>query len=173
MRRKLSAAPPDDVVCAWAMSGRTRSEQPPAPNGPRSNGRAVPPQRVISKRTADVTLLAMREAVTDGTGRKANSPYYDIFGKTGTAQLPNLETGGYYQDRYNSSFLGGAPVDAPRLVVGCFINDPDRSIGHYGGVVAGPAVRRVIERTLVYLGVPANEGTDPNEVNIDRYEVIE
>ncbi len=130
-------------------------------------------QRVISRRTAEATLYAMRDAVVDGTGKKANSPYYDLFGKTGTAQLPNFDTGGYYDDRYVSSFLGGAPVDHPRLVVGCFVKDPDRSIGHYGGVVAAPAVRRVVERSLVYLGVPANEGTDPTELAVERYEIVE
>jgi cell division protein FtsI (penicillin-binding protein 3) len=134
---------------------------------------AIPPQRVISKRTADAALFAMRDAVLDGTGQKADSPYYDLFGKTGTAELPNLETGGYHKNRYMSSFLGGAPVDQPRLVVGCFVRDPDRSIGHYGGIVSAPAVRNVIERSLVYLGVPANEGTDPSELSIERYEIVE
>ena len=131
------------------------------------------PQRVVSQRTAEAALFAMRDAVVDGTGKKANSPYYDLWGKTGTAQLPNFETGGYHQDRYVSSFLGGAPADKPRLVVGCFVNDPHRSVGHYGGIVAAPAVRKVVERSLIYLGVPTNEGTDPSELTIERYEVVE
>lgn len=133
----------------------------------------VPLQRVISQRTADASLFAMRDSVLDGTGTKADSPYYDLFGKTGTAELPNLDTGGYHKNRYMSSFLGGAPVDQPRLVVGCFIKDPDRSIAHYGGLVAAPAVRNVIERSLVYLGVPANEGTDPSELTTERFEIVE
>lgn len=130
-------------------------------------------QRVISKRTAGATLYAMRESVESGTGKKANSPYYNIFGKTGTAQLPNFEDGGYFSDRYMSSFLGGAPVENPRLVVGCFINDPQKSIGHYGGVVAAPAVMHVIDRSLIYLGVPPNPGTDPSDRVDDQYEIIE
>ncbi|MGB0768013.1 MAG: peptidoglycan D,D-transpeptidase FtsI family protein [Phycisphaeraceae bacterium] len=131
------------------------------------------PQRIVSTRTAEAALYAMRDAVVDGTGKKANSPYFDLFGKTGTAQLPNFDTGGYHSDRYVSSFLGGAPVDQPQLVVGCFIKDPDRALGHYGGVVAAPAVRSVIERSLIYLGVPTNPGTDPTERTIERYEIIE
>lgn len=133
----------------------------------------VPHQRVISKRSAAATIFAMRDAVVDGTGKKANSPYYDLFGKTGTAELPNLEQGGYHKNRYMSSFLGGAPADNPQLVVGCFIRDPDRSIGHYGGIVAAPAVRNVIEKSLIYLGVPPNEGTDLSERVDDRYEIVE
>ncbi|MEM6506249.1 MAG: penicillin-binding protein 2 [Planctomycetota bacterium] len=133
------------------------------------------PQRVISERTAEATLYAMRDAVAGerGTGGKANSPFYDIFGKTGTAQLPNFEAGGYHQDRYVSSFLGGAPVEQPRLVVGCFIKDPDRSVGHYGGVVAAPAVRNVIERSLIYLGVPTNPGTDLGDRLDNQFEYVE
>jgi len=132
-----------------------------------------PSQRVVSRRTADATLYAMRDAVLDGTGTKANSPFYDSFGKTGTAQLPNMETGGYHSDRYMSSFLGGAPVDKPRLVVGVFIKDPDKSVGHYGGVVAAPAFRNVIERSLIYLGVPANPGSDTSTLGTEPYEIVE
>lgn len=131
------------------------------------------PQRVISERTAEATLYAMRDAVLTGTGKKANSPYYDFWGKTGTAQLPNPELGNYFQDRYLSSFLGGAPLENPKLVVGCFIKDPDRSIGHYGGIVAAPAVRNVTERALIYLGVPPNPGTDLSERIDNRYEIVE
>jgi cell division protein FtsI (penicillin-binding protein 3) len=131
------------------------------------------PQRVISQRTAEATLYAMRDAVVDGTGKKANSPYYDFWGKTGTAQLPNFETGGYHQDRYVSSFLGGAPVEKPRLVIGCFIQDPDKTVGHYGGVVAAPAVRNVGERSLIYLGVPTSPGSDVSDRADNLYEIIE
>lgn len=131
------------------------------------------PQRVVSQRTAEATLYAMRDAVLTGTGQKANSHYYDFWGKTGTAQLPNFESGGYHQDRYVSSFLGGAPLENPKLVVGCFIQDPDRSIGHYGGTVAAPAVRNITERALIYLGVPTNPGTDLSERIDNRYEVVE
>ncbi len=129
-------------------------------------GEGVLPQRVVSERTARATLNAMRDAVINphGTGRRANSPYYDIFGKTGTAQLPDLENGGYMADGFASSFLGGAPSDSPRIVVGCFVLGTKRNPEHYGGLVSAPTVRNVIEQTLLYLGVPTNPGTDPAEI---------
>jgi hypothetical protein len=40
------------------------------------------------------------------------------------------------------------------VVVVCVIHRPDKRKGHYGGVVAAPGARRVVEQTLVYLGVP-------------------
>lgn len=119
--------------------------------------------RVLSPRVAERTRRALGEVVSDpaGTGRRAKSELYDLFGKTGTAELPDLENGGYHRNQYVSSFIAGAPVDRPRLVVGCFIHKPDRSIGHYGGEVSGPAVMRVMERSLQYLGVPTKADTAP------------
>lgn len=127
--------------------------------------------RAISEKGAALTRHAMRMCVigvddtdTHATGRLAKSKYYDIFGKTGTAQLPKETGGGYYQDRYISSFIGGAPLDHPRLVVGCFLRDPSKKFGHYGGTVAGPYVANTLEASLVYLGVPTNPGTDPSKM---------
>lgn len=115
-----------------------------------------PGQRVLDQRVADYTRSVMRRQVLEGGGQKANSKLYDLFGKTGTAQLPNFKQGGYYQDQYVSSFIAGAPLDSPKLVVGCFIHKPDKKVGHYGGTVSGPAVMQVMEQSLMYMGVPTN-----------------
>jgi len=109
--------------------------------------------RVLSPAVARQTREVLGRAVTEGTGRKARSDFYTVFGKTGTAQLPDFKNGGYHQDRYISSFVAGAPLDRPRLVVGVFVHDPDKKIGHYGGTVSGPASKRILERSLRYLGV--------------------
>ncbi|MCC6682810.1 MAG: penicillin-binding protein 2 [Phycisphaeraceae bacterium] len=113
-------------------------------------------QRVLTANIAAHTREVLGRAVSEGTGRKAQSDLYSLFGKTGTAQLPNFVSGGYYQDRYVSSFICGGPLEAPQLVVGCFIHEPDPSVGHYGGTVAAPAASRVIEQSLVYLGAPTS-----------------
>ena len=36
-------------------------------------------------------------------------------------------------------------------------DDPDKKIAHYGGEVAGPVVRDIINDTLEYLGVAPNK----------------
>ena len=62
--------------------------------------------------------------------------------------------GGYHEDRYVSSFIAAAPVDDPRIVVLCVIDDPDRSKGRwYGSATAGPVVRDIVDAALPYLGV--------------------
>jgi cell division protein FtsI/penicillin-binding protein 2 len=92
--------------------------------------------------------------MTQGTGRRVQSALYSMFGKSGTAQLPIAEGGGYHEDRYVSSFIAAAPHDNPRLVVLCVIDDPDRSRGvWYGSATAGPVVRDLMDGTLQYLGV--------------------
>lgn len=109
---------------------------------------------------ADITLIAreaMRDVMTQGTGRKAQSERYQLFSKSGTAQLPRADRRGYHQDRYVSSFIAGAPFNEPRLVVLCVIDDPDKDKGHFGGAIAGPVVRDVIDEALDYLGVEPDQ----------------
>ncbi len=92
---------------------------------------------------------------------------YTMFGKSGTADVPvgpapkgfkyPLARVGYYEGQYNSSFLAGAPFDHPRLTIVVVIDDPGperiRKRQHYGSWVAAPVARRVLERSLEYLGV--------------------
>ncbi len=92
---------------------------------------------------------------------------YQMFGKSGTAEIPLGKapegkrrprgSTGYFDNQYNSSFVAGAPLERPRLLVVIVIDDPgpvlvaDRH--HYGSRVGGPVARRVLERSLTYLGV--------------------
>ena len=113
--------------------------------------------RVLSEPVVAAVRAALRAVVTEGTGRAARSRTYRIFGKSGTPQLPRPDGGGYYEDRYRSTFIGAAPLESPRIVVLCVIDDPERSTGYFGGATAGPVVRDIIDETLAYLGVPGDE----------------
>jgi cell division protein FtsI/penicillin-binding protein 2 len=110
-------------------------------------------QDVLDRSMALTVRAAMRTVMLEGTGRAARSQRYEMFGKSGTAQLPKKEGGGYHEDRYVSSFIAGAPYEDPRIVVVVVMDDPDKSKGHYGGKIAGPVVRDIIDETLGYLGV--------------------
>ncbi|MDP7005471.1 MAG: penicillin-binding protein 2 [Phycisphaerales bacterium] len=113
-------------------------------------------RNAITKKTAALTRQIMGKVMTEGTGRKAQSKQYELFGKSGTAQLPKIDGKGYFEDRYIASFIAGAPLNNPEIVVLCVIDDPDKSIAHYGGIVAGPVVRDIIDETLNYLGVESS-----------------
>ena len=66
--------------------------------------------------------------------------------------------GGYFKDRHTSNVIAAAPYEDPRVVVICVIDDPDKSIGHYGGKVAGPVVKDLVDMILDYEGVMPDEG---------------
>ena len=115
-----------------------------------------------SKRVIDPKVLveakdAMSSVVEEGTGRKAQSDKYRMYGKTGTAELSIPGVKGYDRSRYTASFLAAAPLENSRLVVLCVIDDPDKKKGHFGGTIAAPVVRDVVTETLEYLGVPYDQ----------------
>jgi cell division protein FtsI (penicillin-binding protein 3) len=121
---------------------------------------AAAPRRAVSAAAARVSREVMEAVMLEGTGRRARSEHYRIFGKSGTAQLPRREGGGYHEDRYRSSFVGAAPFETPRLVVLCIIDDPDRTAvpdAYGGGALAGPVVRNVLDEALAYLGVEPDQ----------------
>jgi cell division protein FtsI (penicillin-binding protein 3) len=98
-------------------------------------------------------LRRMLEMATGpgGTAPRAQITGYRVAGKTGTAH--KLEGAGYASNKYVSSFVGFAPVSAPRLIVAVMIDEPSAG-QYYGGAVAAPAFSRVMAGALRLLSVP-------------------
>jgi len=115
--------------------------------------RPVDGMRVLPESLAVLTREVLGDVMIEGTGRKAQSTRFRIFGKTGTAQLVRPDGKGYYEDRYVANFLGGAPLSHPRIAIVAVIDDPDRRKAHFGGETAAPMARDIIDETLEYLGV--------------------
>ena len=108
-------------------------------------------RRVMSETTA-ARLRTMMETVVgeDGTAASAAIAGIRIAGKTGTAE--KVVGGRYAPGYYVASFAAFAPADDPQLVVLVAIDEP-RGGSHYGGVVAAPIVRRILEQALPRVGV--------------------
>ena len=101
-------------------------------------------RRVFSEGTTG-TLREMLAAVVDsGTARPARIADFPIAGKTGTAQKYDADIGTYAPGRYLSSFVGFAPAAAPSLA-GVVVIDEPRGKHYYGGDVAAPVFREVIQ----------------------------
>lgn len=111
-------------------------------------------RKVFSPKTADLVREMLGRVVKEGTGRNAALQNYRVFGKTGTAQVAMRGGGGYEPDAYVASFVGGAPIDRPRVMAIVNVNRPSVAKGYYGGLVAAPAVRYILRRTLEYLQTP-------------------
>jgi cell division protein FtsI/penicillin-binding protein 2 len=84
-----------------------------------------------------------------GTASEVSVPGYTLAGKTGTAQV--AENGTYSKTKYVASFIGFAPAQDPKLLVGVVVDQPQGEI--YGGSVAAPAFGKIAEYALPYLGV--------------------
>ncbi len=129
--------------------------------------RVLPPEVAITTRSGMLGVADRLDEKLKRTFPDDPTPRYTMFGKSGTAQIPCVPppgkkrppgATGYFQRQYNSSFIAAAPASEPELVVLVVIDDPGpsrvRVRAHYGSSVAGPVVRRVIERSLTYMGVP-------------------
>lgn len=103
-----------------------------------------------------VVEVPMQGVVTRGTGKRAQIPGYHVFGKTGTAQCIS-PAGGYVHGKYISSFVCGAPVEDPRLLVLVVVNQSSVGGEAFGGKVAAPAAASILRQSLVYLRVSPDE----------------
>ena len=126
-----------------------------------------------------VREMMLGVAKKGGTARRAAVAGYTVAGKTGTAQIarPKKEGGGYYDDRFNASFIGIVPASKPRVVilvtyhkpVACRRRDTSEARGiplynHQGGVCAAPTFSEIAAYVLRYLAV---EPDVPDEVPED------
>ena len=115
-------------------------------------GALVSGEKVLSAESARAVRAMLEAAVQpSATGPRARIMGWRVAGKTGTAH--KQENGGYAPDKYLSSFVGLAPVSAPRLVVAVMIDEPSAG-QHYGGTVAAPVFAQVMQGALRLLGVP-------------------
>jgi len=98
---------------------------------------------------------AMASVVNEGTGKRAKLDKWQVFGKTGTANIARSDSRGYSDSEYVASFVAGAPAEDPAIVVLVSICKPNRSLGkgYTGGAVSSPVAAKILEKTLTYLGV--------------------
>ncbi|MBP7915142.1 MAG: penicillin-binding protein 2 [Vitreoscilla sp.] len=111
---------------------------------------ALPGVRVFEPETARTMRELLRGTVSaDGTAPLAQPLGYSAGGKTGTAE--KQEGRGYNSDKHRAWFTGIAPIDNPRVVVAVMVDEP--SGVYFGGLVAAPVFKTVVEQTLRTMGV--------------------
>lgn len=125
----------------------------------REEGSFVPGVRVFSVNTARAVRQMLQMAVEPGgTGTQARTVGYSVGGKTGTAR--KQEAGGYETKKYRAWFVGMAPLEQPRVVVAVMIDEP--SAGYvYGGTVAAPVFRDVVQQALRVRGIKPDLVVEP------------
>lgn len=163
------------AFCIFARTGPLAGTLPTArliapeyPDRPELFRRVVDPRAAEEVRRILSAVAAHMEARMAEKDKSESHWKYAIFGKSGTAQIPlgKAPKGkrrppgnkGYFEKQFNSSFIAAGPTENPRLVCLVVIDDPGPELRprlrHFGSHTAGPVVRRVLERSLTYLGVP-------------------
>lgn len=119
-------------------------------------------RRVLAPETARAVREMLEAAVQPGgTAPRARVMGWRVAGKTGTAH--KQENGGYAAHKYIASFVGFAPVSAPRLVIAVMIDEPNNG-QHYGGQVAAPVFAQVMQGALRLLAAPHDAPLEPVEL---------
>ncbi len=113
---------------------------------------------------AKVRKMLQMAAGPGGTGPKAQTAGYSVGGKSGTAYKQIGKGYGSEGNRkYRSWFVGMAPVDKPRIIVGVMLDEP--SAGKYfGGEVAAPVFSETVQQTLRVMGVQPDINIRPQIV---------
>jgi len=110
--------------------------------------------RIISKITAETVKDMMRAVVESGTGTRAQIEGISVCGKTGTAEKANKSGRGYDEGRVITSFIGFAPFDDPKVAIIVVVDEPHGGADEiWGGTVAAPAFKDIMEFSLRKLGV--------------------
>lgn len=101
----------------------------------------------------DALVGVVNEKKNGGTGWRAKLDKWQVFGKTGTANIAKIGQKGYNESYNIASFVAGAPAEDPVIVVLVSIRKPNRKLGKgdSGGAVASPVAGKIIEKTLNYL----------------------
>lgn len=101
---------------------------------------------VISEETSMQMREVLEQVVSEGTGKGAYVAGFRIGGKTGTSEKLPRDSG-----KYIASFVGFAPADDPQVVCLLLLDEPNAGATG-GGAIAAPAVGRIMEDILPYLG---------------------
>lgn len=114
----------------------------------------IEPKQILEPISED-TALKLKEmmvsVIDNGYGKKAQIEGYRVAGKTGTAQIPDSELGGYLEDIHICSFIGFAPADDPAFVMIVKIDKP-KSVLWAADSVA-PVFGQMSEWLLNYLQI--------------------
>ncbi len=117
-----------------------------------------------SDTAAKVRKMLQMAAGPGGTAQKAQTAGYSVGGKSGTAYKQIGKGYGSEGNRkYRSWFVGMAPVDKPRIIVGVMLDEPSAG-KYYGGEVAAPVFSETVQQSLRVMGVQPDISIRPQIV---------
>jgi cell division protein FtsI (penicillin-binding protein 3) len=121
----------------------------------------------ISERSRDM----LRQVVSRGTASFGEVEGYEVGGKTGTADKPKENGGGYYKDKVIATFASVFPTNDPQYVLIVTFDEPSENSGseprRTAGWTAVPVAAEMIRRVAPLLGLrPQVDRTEPIGVTL-------
>lgn len=110
---------------------------------------------VVSAATSNALQDFMEHTITSNKltyGVRDLRPEYSYGGKTGTAEIAN-PNGGYYEDRFNGTFLGYVGGDDPEYVIVVSMKEPRNISGYAGAKAAAPVYFKLADMLINNFGV--------------------
>ena len=116
--------------------------------------------RIIDEQYSQIARVLLRKGVESGsTGYRANLLNIDVVGKTGTAITE------VYRDNvmdkpekyYQSIFIGGFPLEDPKISILVLLDDPQGTGTQAAGRVAAPLFAKIANQIIPYLGLVDGE----------------
>lgn len=104
-------------------------------------------RQIVSESTSKQLREVLESVVSEGSGSGAYIRGYRVGGKTGTSEKVPRGNG-----KYIASFIGIAPSDDPEIICLVLLDEPTTGV-YFGGIIATPVARNIMEETLNYLGV--------------------
>jgi cell division protein FtsI (penicillin-binding protein 3) len=92
-------------------------------------------QKICSISTLEILKNCMVGVMKNGTGKRLTSSYFEIAGKTGTAQIMNDKSAGEKERVFLASFVGYFPVKNP--LYSCIVSVEAVGENVYGSVMSG------------------------------------
>ncbi|WP_041122318.1 penicillin-binding protein [Jeotgalibacillus alimentarius] len=127
----------------------------------------------ISADTAAKVREYLASTITSevGTGQPFSIPGYEVSGKSGTAEIPDPNTGGYMRgrDNYLFSFMGMAPADDPELIVYVGVQQPALPLDEIGSVPVSKVFNSVMLNSLKYRNIQPAEAPVKENVSVKDY----
>ncbi len=129
----------------------------------KNNPKDAEGHRILSFNTSLAMRKLMRLVVTDGSGKRANVPGYEVAGKTGTANKLSDE-GKYVNKKVRTTFVSAFPISDPKYALIVMLDEPQPLKETWGFVTAGwntvPTAAKIIEAVAPQLNLKANFDLD-------------
>ena len=151
---------------ASLLNGGTRVE-------PTLIRRATPQNgpRIVSEAVSTQARDMLRQVVVRGTASFGEVSGYEVGGKTGTADKPKENGGGYYDDKVITTFASVFPANDPKYILIVTFDEPSENSGaeprRTAGWTAVPVAAEMIRRTAPLLGLrPQVDTSEPIGVTL-------